>query len=112
VQKTNPQLNFPYSYNERKKLFTSAVSVFELYMGATNMEKEKSIQLLIEGIAILPFDYKVSIKSAEIFHYLKSKNQLIEFRDIFIAATCLVNDLPIVTLNSKHFERIEALQII
>ncbi len=110
--KDKPATKFSLLLNERKKLFISAVSVFELYMGATNMEKEKSIQLLIEGIAILPFDYKVSIKSAEIFHHLKSKNQLIEFRDIFIAATCLVNDLPIITLNSKHFERIEALKII
>lgn len=37
---------------------------------------------------------------------------MIEFRDIFIAATCIVNGLPIVTLNKKHFKRIAGLKII
>ena len=36
---------------------------------------------------------------------------MIEFRDIFIAATCIENNLPIVTLNKKHFERIAGLDI-
>lgn len=31
--------------------------------------------------------------------------------NIFIAATCIVNELPIVTLNKKHFERIKGLDI-
>lgn len=36
---------------------------------------------------------------------------MIEFRDIFIAATCIVNELPIATLNKKHFKHIEGLKI-
>ena len=97
--------------NETDRLFISAVSVFELYMGATTAEKEIRVQLLIEDITILPFTYPASLKAAEIFHQLKSKNQLIEFRDIFIAATCIINNLPISTLNKKHFERVEGLEI-
>jgi predicted nucleic acid-binding protein len=45
-------------------------------------------------------------------HLLRKENLLIEFRDIFIAATCLVNHLPIKTINKKHFERIKGLEII
>jgi tRNA(fMet)-specific endonuclease VapC len=37
---------------------------------------------------------------------------MIEFRDIFIAATCIVNELPLITLNKKHFKRIEELKLI
>jgi len=37
---------------------------------------------------------------------------MIEFRDIFIAATCIVNDLPVRTLNKKHFDRITGLHVI
>jgi len=36
---------------------------------------------------------------------------MIEFRDIFIAATCLVYQMPVKTLNQKHFKRIVNLEI-
>ncbi len=94
-----------------QKLFVSTVSVYEIYCGAATQDKKKNVQLLIKGIAILPFEYDASIKAAEIFHQLKAKNQLIEFRDIFIAATCMMHNLPILTLNKKHFERIEGLEV-
>jgi predicted nucleic acid-binding protein len=54
----------------------------------------------------------VAEKAAEIYHRLRKNNQIIEFRDIFIAATCLTFNLPIATLNKKHFKRIEGLKIL
>jgi len=54
----------------------------------------------------------VAVKAAQIYHSLKSNNQLIEFRDIFIAATCVVNDQPIVMLNKKHFQRIREIKLV
>lgn len=93
-------------------LFISSVSLYELYMGATTREKEKDIQLITEDVSILPFTDYTAIKSAQIYHQLKLTNQLIEFRDIFIAATCIVNNLPLTTLNKKHFERIVGLEIL
>jgi tRNA(fMet)-specific endonuclease VapC len=100
-----------YQLSESSELFISSVSLYELYMGATTKEKEEDVKLLTEGIPILPFTDTVSIKAASIYHRLKLSNQLIEFRDIFIAATCIVNEMPIVTLNKKHFNRIEELKI-
>jgi len=44
--------------------------------------------------------------------HLRQQNKMIEFRDIFIAATCLVNDLPVKTLNLKHFERIDGISFV
>ena len=35
---------------------------------------------------------------------------LIEFRDILIGATAILYNIPIATLNIKHFERIDNLQ--
>ena len=67
--------------------------------------------MLTEDLAVLPFTDAVSIKAAQIYHQLRLSNQMIEFRDILIAATCIVNELPIVTLNKKHFKRIEGLKI-
>ena len=43
---------------------------------------------------------------------LKAKNRLIEFRDIFIAATAHQHNLPIATLNGKHFECVAQITLI
>jgi predicted nucleic acid-binding protein len=37
---------------------------------------------------------------------LRSRGAMIELTDVFIAATALVNNLPIETLNIRHFERV------
>ena len=90
----------------------SAVTLFELFMGATSTEKENDIFLLTDGLNILSFNDAVALRSGQIYQELRKRNQLIDFRDIFIAATCLVNDLPLATLNRKHFERVEGLILI
>lgn len=80
-------------------------------MGATNELKKRDIQLLIEDLNILPFDQDVAFKASEIYHNLKKDNLLIEFRDIFIAATCIVHDLELKTFNKNHFKRIKELTL-
>jgi tRNA(fMet)-specific endonuclease VapC len=70
------------------------------------------VQNITEDLSVLPFTDVIAQKAADIYHQLKHNNQLIEFRDIFIAATCIVNDLPLVTLNKKHFQRIDGLEIL
>ncbi|PSL32749.1 type II toxin-antitoxin system VapC family toxin [Dyadobacter jiangsuensis] len=92
-------------------LFVSAVTVYELMMGATNDQKKKDVEILLEGVSVLPFDEEVSVKAAEIYHSLRRRNLMIEFRDIFIAATAIIFQLPIKTLNKDHFQRIEALEL-
>ncbi|RYZ25238.1 MAG: type II toxin-antitoxin system VapC family toxin [Chitinophagaceae bacterium] len=101
-----------YRISENQDLYVSAVTLYELYMGATSPAKEKDVEELLEGFSVLPFTDTISKKAAEIYHTLRRSNQIIEFRDIFIAATCLVNDLPIVTLNKKHFKRVDNLKIL
>ena len=99
-----------YKLSDKPGLCISAVTLYELYMGATNAQREKDIEALTGDLAVLPFTDKVAVKASQIFHELKASNQLIEFRDIFIAATCMVNQLPMATLNRKHFNRIDGLK--
>lgn len=101
-----------YKLADNSDLFISAVSLYELYMGATTIEKEADVQNITSDLSILPFTDAVAQKAAEIYHQLRRSSQVIEFRDIFIAATALVNELPIVTLNKKHFKRVDGLQIL
>lgn len=101
-----------YKLTEQEILFISTVSLYELYIGANSKDKQNDVHLSTKKLIVLPFTYSISILAAQIFLQLKAKNQLIEFRDIFIAATCIKHNLPIKTLNRKHFERIEGLEIV
>jgi len=100
-----------YRIPSSKKIYISSVTIYELLMGATNEQKRKDVQLLTEDTIILPFDEEVSIRASEIYHDLRVTNKMIEFRDIFIAATCLVHSLPIKTSNKNHFQRVKGLKI-
>lgn len=106
--KKNTELfNIPNS----KKIYISSITLYELYMGATDKQKWQDVKTLTEDLIVLPFDDNVSIKAAEIYHQLRKNNKLIDFRDIFIAATCLIHGLSIKTLNKSHFSRIKQLKI-
>lgn len=92
-------------------LFITSITRYELLIGARTPEKVKDVELLTEDLGILDFDKRASEQAAIIYHQLRKINKLIEFRDIFIAAICMVNQLPLYTLNTKHFERVEGLEL-
>lgn len=94
------------------ELFTSTVVEFELLAGATDSSKRLDTEALLSLCTILPVSSMVARKSAEIYQQLRAKNQLIGMGDILIAATGIVHDLPIKTLNTKHFERIPTLKLL
>ena len=74
--------------------------------------KINDIKILTEDLHVLVFNDEVAITAAEIYHQLRTENKMIEFRDIFIAATCLSNNLPVKTLNKKHYDRIKGLNVL
>ncbi len=100
-----------YKIPNNSIIYISAVTLYELLMGATSKQKREDVDLLTEEVIVLPFDREVSLKASEIYHDLRSSNKMIEFRDIFIAATCLVYNLSILTTNVSHFQRIKELRI-
>ena len=63
------------------------------------------------GATVYNIDLKIIVKFAEIRRKLRKNGNLIDNFDILIAATCLTNDLVLITNNLKHFERIEGLKI-
>lgn len=81
-------------------------------MGATTGSKKADIEKLTSGVPILSFNEEIAGEAGNIHHKLRRMSSLIDFRDIFIGATCIVYDLPILTTNIKRFERIEGLKIL
>jgi tRNA(fMet)-specific endonuclease VapC len=96
---------------KQSQIFITSITLFELLIGATNDSKREDINKLTSGISVFNLDAVASKIASEIYLKLKSQNQIIEFRDIFIAAICIKNKQPIKTLNKKHFERIDGLVV-
>ena len=88
----------------------SSITEFEFLVGSRRKSHEFTKALLAK-LPVLPFDSACAEKAVEIHRKLKAKNQLISLPDIFIAATAMVHDLPLQTLNLKHFERIENIKL-
>lgn len=60
----------------------------------------------------MPLD-EVSVDTAiSLNNTLKKKRKQIDLADLFIAATAVAYSLPLATLNKKHFDRIDTLQLI
>lgn len=57
-------------------------------------------------------DLESSNQAIEIYKELKKKTKMIDLADILIAATSISQKLPLATLNLKHFQRINELEII
>ena len=89
----------------------SAVTNYEIYRGAS-LGQETFWSTLLGKIIVLPFDESASRTAAAIAAALKRKNKQIAAPDLFIAATAISNNLPLATLNKKHFEQIEELQLV
>ena len=84
---------------------------FELKVGLTP-RNPKFLEGLISYIEILPFDSRCVSSAVDIYNKLKQKNQLVGLADIIIAATAISNNMQLLTLNTKHFKRIEKLKLI
>jgi predicted nucleic acid-binding protein len=89
----------------------SAITEFEFRVGMTTANRS-FVEALLDITPILPFDSACVHAAAGIYRNLKAVNQLIALPDLFIAATAVAYDLPLLTLNLSHFERVGELTLL
>jgi len=87
------------------------ITEFEIYSGATNQQLEYW-QKFLEKIDVINLDQSAVKEAVIINNQLKVKRKQIDLADLFIAAIAVSNNLPVATLNKKHFERIESLLLV
>lgn len=83
-------------------IYVSAVTVFELHVGADLPGSTKRVANLLESVVIVPVDAAVAARGGEVLRRYESSHGMGRL-DALIAATALVARLPLVTLNTKHF---------
>ncbi len=89
---------------------TSVVCVHELLIG-TRESKMEQMKEFLSTFTSLPVDMETAHQSAELQRTLTRDGKMIGQLDIFIAATALVHNVPLVTLD-KDFRNVEGLKVI
>ncbi|MCL2709892.1 MAG: type II toxin-antitoxin system VapC family toxin [Planctomycetaceae bacterium] len=92
-------------------LFISAIVLFEVRAGLNAYNQECLLGLLRKTVC-LPFDMRTAEIAADLSKTLRKSRIQVESSDLFIAATAIAHELPLATLNRKHFERIEGLILV
>ena len=112
----------PHTINEIKRieengdiLSTTTINIFELTYGAYKTKEIRrnlqAIDTLLSRLKIHSFNEKAAATAAEIVANLEKEGNTIDFRDAFIAATAITNNITLYTRNIKHFNRVPKLKL-
>jgi len=92
-------------------VFASAITEFELYMGAKTDLHVKDLIILFHEIEVLPFDFGCGRIASDIWKKVQEKHQHAEIKDIFIASIAIQNNFTLCTFNKKHFKSIPNIKL-
>ena len=95
---------------ERGLVRITAITAFELRLGADFAQRQRTINRLLAGA--LPLDAPAAVRAGALFSMLRSEGRGLDLRDALMAGICLRFDLPLATRNIRHFERVEQLRVV
>jgi len=94
--------------------YVSIITIAELRFGAENsqnIEKHlEEVEFFEQNFAVLPVDKALPFYAKEKARLRKIGNPVAEF-DLLIASTAIANNLKMVTRNTKHFQRIQQIEL-
>lgn len=90
----------------------TSVTVYELLFGAARVARDIGEDKILAVIETLPFDAAAARQAAHLHAKMIQQNQDIGVKDILIAAICIDRNVPLVTRNLRHFERIADLTVL
>lgn len=101
---------------EQEEIAISVVTRAETRFGLALLEagdkRRQTIDLLLQDLPALPWTADAADRYGEIAAHLQRNGQPIGQMDTLIAAHALVCDLPLVTHNTRHFERVPGLELL
>lgn len=92
--------------------YVTAITVYELLFGVARARKRIGEDALLGLMAILPFDEAAARRAAKLHDALIRRNEDVGVKDVLIAAICLERDIPLLTSNERHFQRVTGLTVI
>ena len=87
-----------------EQVFITEITLYEFIRGTQDIRKAK--KLLEEGFSVIFHDNSIIQKAAEIWVEMRRRGKIIDDRDILIGAASAAKNLPLLTRNKKHYERL------
>ncbi len=87
------------------RLYITEITLYEFIRGTKDVDKAK--RTLEEGFIVLFHDNTVIATAAKIWVELKRSGEMLDDRDILIAATAIAKGLRLLTRNVRHYERLK-----
>lgn len=111
LRKRNKKKSALFGIVDDYSLRTPAVVEFELFAGATSLEKRQDVENVLQFCESVPLTSEIAQHAGQLYQQLKRKNKLLEIRDLFIASTAVVHGLTLMTFNIGHFQRVDGLSL-
>jgi len=93
---------------DEKQINIPVAVIFELYLRETHIDK---VDFFLSKFNPLPFEEQTAKIASSIHKQLKKQGNILDLRDLFIAATCIEHGYCLLTLNKKHFDRVQGLEL-
>jgi len=93
------------------RLFITDIIAGELAAGKSLSDRDKW-ERFIGRFRILVINDNAAWEYGKLFRYLKQNRLLIGSNDLWIAATALAYDVPVVTRNVEHYRRVPGLKVL
>ena len=91
----------------------TAITVYEIE--ATMVQSDRQMQQfgqMVQLMRVLPLDAAAARQAAAIQRTLQQQGQVIGLPDTLIAGICLAQQLPLLTHNAHHYQRVAGLQVV
>jgi len=90
----------------------TAITGYELMFGVRRSQCDIGEDALLGLLDVLPLDDATARLCADVHAALMSRNEDIGIKDVLIGGICLQNNVPLLTLNERHFARIPGLTVL
>lgn len=95
------------------KCAITAITLYELRAVAVRSDRQAELlEQLFMVVEVLPFDSQAANLASEVWRTLAAQGQGIGLPNTLVAGTCLAYDLPLLTRNPEHYQRVSGLKIL
>jgi predicted nucleic acid-binding protein len=88
----------------RAQVVISWITLYEFIRGRSDYAEAKS--KLEKALVVVYPTNDVLVKAVEMYRDLKKRGELIDERDLLVAATAIALDIPLKTKNVSHYQRL------
>jgi tRNA(fMet)-specific endonuclease VapC len=99
---------------EHGRVNISIITYYEIVSGLKHRDTQKQLASFLEFVSqsnLVLLDEKSVTLSAEIYADLRAEGTPLDDSDLLIAGAALANGWVLVTHNTKHFDRIDGLEV-